>query len=141
MVGGTGNPGLGLWSLGLSGPWIQDWDTGWVLEWREGLDIKNSGGGRASEEPGGFSVGGPLMENGLAVEKGQPSLRSGLWQCGTSGRARGRPGGSSHCRPPQWTVPSHSPERQEEEGRPGGKGSRAPHSPPFLHEEGQMLFK
>lgn len=28
-----------------SGPWIQDGDTGWVLEWREGLDIKNSGGG------------------------------------------------------------------------------------------------
>ena len=89
------------------------WDAGWGLEWREGLNIKNNQGGRASGGAGGLSVGGPLMGNGLPGRRGQSSLRSGLWQCGTSGRARGLPGGNSRCRLPRWTAPSHSPGWEE----------------------------
>lgn len=85
------------------------WDTGWGLEWREGLDLKNKRGRgkwRARRSQCGWSADG----NGLQWRgRGRSPLRSGLWQSGTSGRAHGRPGGSSRCHPPQWTVPSHSP--------------------------------
>lgn len=102
---------------------------GWGLAWKERLDIRKiTEGGQ-----GGLRVGGPLMEKGLA----RPPLRSGLWRCGTSGRAHGHPEGSSRCHPPQWTVASHSPGRKEEEPA-GGRPLCPPTAPPPLKQEDQM---
>lgn len=63
-------------------------------------------------------------------ERGQSSLRSGLWWCGISGRARGHPRGSSRCHPPQWTAASHSPGRRTKRG-PGRKAPWTPPPPTF----------
>lgn len=73
MGEGTRNPEPGLCILGSVGTLDQGrWDTGWRLEWREGLDKKEPGAGPV-EEQGGLSVGGPLMENELPVKKGRSS--------------------------------------------------------------------
>lgn len=117
MVGGPcrmgehGKPSTGPLQPGsCSGPWIRALRVlGGVWNGGRGWTSKITEGAGPVVGQGSLSVGGPLMGNGLPGRRGRASLRSGLGQCGTSGRARGHPGGNSHCRRPRWTVPFHSP--------------------------------
>lgn len=117
MVGGPCRRGLdwkprAFWGAGI---------LGGVWNGRTGETSKTRGG-RASGGPGGLS--GVVRSGGGGARS---PLRSGPGQCGTSGRAHGRPGGSSRCHPPQWTVPSHSPGGKRK--RHWGEGACVPPLP------------
>lgn len=112
------------WAPG-SGP-LGCW-VGFGMEGGRGWTSKITEGAGPVVGQGGLSVGGPLMGNGLPGRRGRASLRSGLGRCGTSGRARGLPGGNSHCRRPRWTVPFRSP--GWEQNAPVGKAPLPPPRP------------